>query len=323
MEIILFLVVCVFIALFLSNLYYLKVELKNSQEYFIKQVIHKKSDCYSFGSAYCRFGLDFEAAGYPRGYNLGFGSQFFYYTDKMLRKYTKLLPEGGTVFIICADLVFAEEGKGLYGAQRYCLFLDKEDLGDEWRYSTYIKEAVLPCFFHPYRNVRVMKHLFCNFFNLNTQRDNLFTQSVNLLSEDEVKNAAYQRCKDWCDQFGLKNTETDEISPTLVEKFEKTRRLLTGMIQYCLDRQLQPILVVTPVSEHLNNLLSEKFIKKVLYDNIHQANVQNVPFLDYLKDPRFQDSKYYINSDMMNAVGRKLFTEILMKDAKLLNIKEH
>ena len=50
-------------------------------------------------------------------------------------------------------------------------------------------------------------------------------------------------------------------------------------------------------------------------NGIKMANEQKVPFLDYLKDARFQDiSLYANNADCLNAKGRKLFTKLLIED---------
>lgn len=309
------LITCILL-LFASNCYYKTILFKDTQEYFIKNAAGKKWNYLSFGSAYCRFGLDFNAAGYMDGRNLGYGSQFFYYTDKMLRQYGDLVPKGGYVFLICANLVFAEVGKGLYNADRYPLFLDRKSLGDEWSYWKYIKNVLFPCFFYPRNNLQVVKHVLRILLGYRSS----YEQETNRMSMEQVRQAAAQRCKDWCNQFNLTDTHTDVITPALEETFLKTRALLMSMIQFCLDRELKPILVVTPISEHLNALLSERFLKKVLFDNIEKANVQHVPFLNYIDDPRFQDAKYYFNADMMNATGRKEFTRVLMEDVKRENI---
>ena len=55
--------------------------------------------------------------------------------------------------------------------------------------------------------------------------------------------------------------------------------------------------------------------ERVLFDNIRKANKQHVPFVNYLRDERFSDYKlYHNNADFLNARGRKLFTDVLVKD---------
>lgn len=141
------------------------------------------------------------------------------------------------------------------------------------------------------------------------------TLENNQLTLNQVETEADQRCKSWCRQFGLSDTINDIIPGELEETFSKTRKILTNMIQFCLDNSLKPVLVVTPVSKIMNDRLSDVFIERVLFDNIRKANIQHVPFLNYLRDERFADYKmYHNNADFLNAYGRKLFTEILIKD---------
>ncbi len=115
------------ILLLVVNYYYTHVVVRNTQEYHIKQVEQGQWDALAFGSAYCRFGIDFSGTD-MNGYNLGFASQFFYYTDKMLRQNARFTKRGGHIFLICADLCFAEVGTGLYDADRYIKFLKKSIL---------------------------------------------------------------------------------------------------------------------------------------------------------------------------------------------------
>ena len=70
----------------------------------------------------------------------------------------------------------------------------------------------------------------------------------------------------------------------------------------------------------MNECLSEEFLQKVLFDNIRLSNKQEVLFLNYLKDQRFQDiSLYADNADFLNVKGRRLFTEILVDDVTKFN----
>ncbi len=296
------------IVLLALNEYYVRVVLYNSQWNIINR--GKKSgpyDAVAFGSSYCRYGIDF---GDYNGYNFGYSSQFFYYTEKMLKEYTKdCLKPGGVVFLIIADLVFAETGKGMPGSNNYISILSTKSLGDEFSFFKYIRIARFPLLFNP----KLIKS--CLFCVLKGNQDKYYALTHNELSEEKVDAAAKKRCDDWCNQFGLKNTFSSSIPTRLEDNFIRSRALLTSMIQFCLDSGFRPILVVTPVSNKMNANMSDEFINKVLFENIQKANIQNVPFLNYLKDSRFQDPVYYgNNADFLNSTGRKFFTRILLND---------
>lgn len=293
------------------NCYYKHVVLRNTQEYHIRKVAKGTWDALSFGSSYCRFGLDFSETT-MKGYNLGFAGQFFYYTDRMLRQYARFAKRGGHIFIICADLCFAEVGKGWYNAHQYIKILDKEHLGDEFSYWKYVSRVMFPVIFHPRLIASVLKDMVFRIIGKSVH--NVYSIDFNPMSEYEVALDAKKRCDGWCSQFGLKDTWTDDISETLEKKFEKTTKILENMIEFCLSQGLSPVLVCTPLSRHLNRLLSDDFLERVLFSNIRKANRANVPFLDYTRDARFQDSGFYIDADKLNAMGRKYFTKVLVND---------
>ena len=315
--IVIVIILVITIIAFLLNEFYFHVVLSYTQELqILKGKNGKNYDWIAFGSSYCRFGLTSTPDEDEVGFNFGVAAQFLYYSDKMLREYAETcLKKNGIVFLIIADLVFAEVGRGLYGADRYQLLLNKLSLGNDYSFKTKIRLR-FPLFSNPKRLKHLLRHI------IKGNNDTYSSLSYNTLNEKQALTAAKQRCKDWCDQFGLKDTFSTEIPSELEIKFAKTRKILTGMIQYCYDNGYNPILVVTPVSGIMNSQLGNLFVKKVLYDNISLANIQGAPLLDYLKDERFQDiSLYHNNADFLNAKGRRLFTEVLVNDA-LKEVKE-
>lgn len=301
----------VLVSFILNELYLWRV-MGNSQEILVVKGKNrkKKYDAIAFGSAYCRYSIDF---GEFNGFNFGIGSQFFYYTDKMLREIAPMcLKKGGTVFLIIADLVFAKEGKGMYGPERYQLMLTRKTLGDEYDLKTFLKVR-FPLIYNP----RLIKRVGGYYYH--KIKGDYSKKQSKPFTEIMVKQAAVERCNSWCREFNLIDTKTDELPQTVKDQFVKTRIILSRMIDFCIDNGYRPILVVTPVSEIMNNELSNAFIKSVLYDNIQVSNKQNALFLDYLRDSRFADYKqYYQSADLLNLQERRHFTEVLLRDSSLI-----
>lgn len=302
-------VISIIIFSLILNEYYFQIVLRNTQEHKILRGLKGKYDCVAFGSTYGLYGISFPEE--SNGFNFCLGGQFFYYTDKMLREYApRCLKPGGTIYLVIADLVFAEVGKGLYHSERYPLILSRQSLGEEYSYVNYLRMR-FPLFFNPRSLIKIARSL------IKGNKNSSVSLAQNKLTYEQTLCLAKKRCVSWCHQFGLKNTMSNEISPKLEEKFAESRKVLTSMIKFCLDNGYKPILVVTPVSKAMNECISDIFIQKVLYDNINMANEQNVLFLNYLKDDEFQEiSLYENNADCLNVRGRKLFTEILIKDSK-------
>lgn len=308
MNIILIIAV-VLVVMLLLNEYYFHIVLSNQQEHKILKGLKGKYDRIAFGSSYGLYGISFPEE--SNGFNFCLGGQFLYYTDKMLREYApKCLKPGGTVFLVIADLVFAKLGKGLYHPERYSLLLSKENMGTEYSYLDYIRMR-FPLFF----NVRALMQIVKTLFRGTNNSYDLLTE--NKLNYEQTLQHARKRCASWCRQFGMKDTVSDKIPSELEKEFIETRSILTKMVQFCLDNGFKPVLVVTPVSEAMNECLSEAFINRVLFDNIKKANKQNVPLMTYLRDERFQNiSLYANNADFLNVRGRNEFSKVLFDDVK-------
>jgi hypothetical protein len=289
---------------------------KKSRHYYFTEEQHCNRikngtwDIVNLGSTYSRFGFDYEGTGL-KGYNLGFSGQFFYYTDLMLKQYSRYFNRNCIVLIVVPDLVFAREGKGIYNPGRYIGMIDKELLRDEYSAWKYFSKVTFPLLGKP----RLLLTLFKEYFNaMRGKRQDFMSVAENPYDKKGTLEQAQKRCGSWSRRFSLADTQRDSIPDGLNDIFPRTRQILTDMIQYCLDKGFRPVLVVTPVSCALNSLLGDGFLRKVLYDNIKKANVQNIPLLDYLKDGRFQDSTWYLNSDMLNLNGRRLFTKAVIED---------
>lgn len=81
------------------------------------------------------------------------------------------------------------------------------------------------------------------------------------------------------------------------------------MIDFCIEKKLEPVLTILPVTKKLSNHFPDKFVQEQIIDYINQANEKNVAFLNYWKD-----ESYYFNSFFMNKIGRLKFTEQVLKD---------
>ena len=89
------------------------------------------------------------------------------------------------------------------------------------------------------------------------------------------------------------------------------------MIDFCIEKDFEPILTILPVTKELSKHFPDKFVQEQIIDYINKANDKNVRFLNYWKDERFEDESYYINSFFMNKIGRLKFTEQVLKDLNI------
>ena len=89
------------------------------------------------------------------------------------------------------------------------------------------------------------------------------------------------------------------------------------MAEFCKSHNIQLILITTPCwHSYYNNLNKEQLDK--MYELTHRFQKQfDVPYLDYLKDTRFEADDFY-DSNHLSDVGAIKFTKILDEDIKSL-----
>ena len=90
--------------------------------------------------------------------------------------------------------------------------------------------------------------------------------------------------------------------------------LLSDIMDFCLRRNLRPVIVIPPMHPSLALKLSDNYI----YSFIRRSNKANVPFFNYMDDSRFSDDVYFKNSFLLNEVGAKYFTKIFLKELGLI-----
>lgn len=308
MNIIIFIALFIILFLIINMLYKRTNHYKNTINQLQKYMkgIPNNLEIVNTGSSYARYAFDYSYTS-KIGFNFGLQSQSLSYDFRILKQYATNLKKGCVVLITLPNLIFGflDYEKDHNNTKYYYFLNHKNIIGySKFKYLTRIVFSVLSR----------KKNIF--YIIKDEQKIDLYNHDRNAMSETQVYDEASLRVEGWKKQFKLNNTIDIKFSNELEKMFESTTSLLNEMIEYCLNLDFKPTLIIPPCSSILNSLLSEQFIKKVLYENIEKANTKKIPVLDYLYDERFQDYKLYINSDMLNKVGRDKFTEVVIKDLK-------
>ena len=87
---------------------------------------------------------------------------------------------------------------------------------------------------------------------------------------------------------------------------------LDQIIHFCRKHDIEPIIVILPMSKNIVNLLDNKQLS-TFYKTINNYRRQGITTLNYLKDSIFSLSDY-INSNHLNRNGAVKFTNIIKKD---------
>lgn len=257
------------------------------------------------GSNHALYGLNYDGIGL-KSFNFALSPQYLLYDLKILKSYGSHIAKNGVVLITLPPCIFCFDGDERCDLKYYRILPGAMIPRFSW--ARKVTKVVFPLLSNP-TAVRFLIKDICVTLSHSTA-DN---------SKTRCEKEALARRDGWVRQFNLKDMETDDLPPTVKQQFEKTVALVSEMIDFCLNRELCPVLVVPPVSEPLRKLLGVGYLKTAFYDNINRANAKKVPLLDYLGDEQFADYSLYRNSDFLTENGSKLFTKKVVSDLQSIN----
>ena len=116
--------------------------------------------------------------------------------------------------------------------------------------------------------------------------------------------------KDWDDAF-YKYKEANSKG-TYQEVDNLTRQLFDEFLAYCAANDIYVILVYAPEYFEAQHLVTNRGVIMGLYKEY--AKKYRIPFLDYSNHPVCFDTKYFYNSQHLNARGVAVFNEQLVSD---------
>ena len=269
--------------------------------------IPRNLDIVNLGSNQPKFAFDYSKSNIL-GMNWGVGPQSFEYDFRILKFFHKYLkPNSKVIISICPFSFLFLEDKNKIAHHKYYNFLDSNFIDN---YSNITKKLYID-----YPIITAKKQIFR--IIKDTKPDTRLELEENPMSKDEIKKDAQSWMNGWKKQFGINHLENIVLSEENKINIEKNIHILKNMIDFCIEKNIQPVLTIIPVTKELSKHFPDKFVQEQIIDYINKANDKNVRFLNYWKDERFEDESYYINSFFMNKIGRLKFTEQVLKDLGL------
>ncbi|MDR2746208.1 MAG: hypothetical protein LBB77_02075, partial [Treponema sp.] len=265
----------------------------------------------NFGSSHGRY--DFEWSDSPyQAFNFGLDSQLHLYDYALLRQYSKHFDKNAVV-IFLIEYFEIEMIKINYSDQipRYYRILDKK-YTPEYSFWDYIRYAVFPLL-SAGDNIRLIV------YDINPEV--AFQKKwYSTMSEEELAEYSSKHHIDWT---------TDSPDGTTLQKgaegFVHNQKILSDIIDYCLARELQPVLISTPITGIFNDVFEERtsdfFETFYRFSREISEKYPNVPYLDYSHDKRFEnDISLFFDGDHLNIYGAKKFTSIVVEDIQSLGL---
>ncbi|MDD4969985.1 MAG: hypothetical protein PHT07_11205 [Paludibacter sp.] len=263
-------------------------------------------DICNLGSNSGKFAFSYAGTGL-KGENWALGPQTLSYDYRVLKNYSGYLKEGATVLIpLCPFSGCIKDFKEDMYNYKYYSFLHPIFI---LNYSEDTKKKALRFVDTPFQ-AKPIKSI------IRILKDVSIVPEIKM-NEESLENNANTFINSWKEQFSI--TDLDEpVSEQNKESLFYNTNLLSDMISFCLERNLKPVIVIPPITKHLNSEITTIFRENYIYSFINAANNNKVPFLNYLDDTSFLDDDLYINSYFLNKKGQKLFTLKVLADLKLI-----
>lgn len=279
----------------------------NDAERILK--IPQHLDIINLGSNPAKFGIDYSESD-VKGYNLAVCPQTLSYDFEILKNYHSYLDEKGPrlllllfcPFSLCKDVYTKEDGD-VYKDLRYYPILHKASIShyDDKLYETWIQ--------HPHKlglktYFRIVRHF---------RKNKLMQIDFNPLSEKQMKQSASEYIKNWKAEFFLPDFNPRHLSARVLSSLTYNSHKLDEIIDFCKERDINPIIVFPPLSPELNEMIPNDMKERCTYSILRNKGLL---LLDYTEDIRFCKNEYFLDALKLNKKGRILFTNQLIKDLK-------
>lgn len=269
-------------------------------------------DIVNLGSGAGYFAYNYEDSG-VKGCNWALWPQSLQHDFNILKNYYSFIkPQGFVVITACP-----------FG----CLFSPNYDKNHNLKYYTFLHPATIQNFDENERiKALSIKKNPLNYFGLKKVIKKIIKNKLlfanNKESEQYVDNACLM-IEGWKKQFGI-----DDLDAPLSDKhkleFDSRQMLLREMIQFCIERDLRPVIVYPPIHPSLRLLMSDVFIKRYIYDFIEGAiNGQDCPFYEFLNSDTIKEDNLFRTSYFLNTNGAKKFTNQMLNSLNISQCAEN
>lgn len=265
--------------------------------------ISKNLEVINLGSNQPKFAFDYTHSK-VLGMNWAVGPQTLEYDFRVLKNYHEYLKKDAKVIIAISPFqFFLDKYKNDAANHKYYKFIEPSSIDG----FSNIKKAMyidFPLLTAKKQILRIIKDI---------PADTRLELQTNLLNSEQIKQDAQRWVDGWKEQFAIKDIQNIILTDENKTNIEKNIKLLINMIAFCKEKEFEPVLLVLPVTKELSSLFPDQFFQKYVLDPIVEAKGENTKLLNYWKDERFEVSVNYIDSFLMNKVGRDKFTKVVLE----------
>lgn len=267
--------------------------------------LERNYDVVNVGSSSAVFAFDYTGLN-VKAFNWAMQPQSLEYSFKILKMYFSILAQKGIVLIPFSPFSgLSVAGKWPATANdKYYTILDCTLVDD---YESVKRRRNYPLFTQPRTALkRLVKDV---------PRHVCGTRIKSCRTEEEFRQDAERWMEIWKKEFNIEYLSAP-LSDENKKGAESRRKLLSEMIDFCLVRELRPVLVLPPMHPALSSLFTKEFRENYIYSFLRRTNTRNILFLDYFDDKRFVSAEDYDNSFFLSQEGARRFTRIVLEDVK-------
>lgn len=258
-------------------------------------------DVINLGSSSGVYDFDYEGLNI-KALNWALQPQSLEYSFKILKMYFSILKQKGIVIIPFCPFSGLTVKWAESAYDKYYGILDST-LIDNYERVSFCRQY--PLLAHPKIALkRLLK---------DEPKKNFGRQTYNVKTDDDYKRDAQQWICDWKREFKISDFNAP-LSEENLKSAEQRKVLLKDMIEFCLERELSPVLVLAPMHPSLSKMFTPEFREHYIYSFLKDTDTHGALFLNYIDDSRFVANKYFANSFFLSKEGAKKFTKIVLKD---------
>ncbi len=277
-----------------------------------KQGVPKQLDCGVFGSTYALYAFQAMPQYHSnnRFFNFSLNAESIEQDYLLFNKYkTHFSKRAFVIFTLTPGVCYyTYEASPQYNS--YLLLNCKEI--PNFKLSRFIrfKFPLLSDFKQIFRSLK---------FLLNDQKqelslDALFPQSV---SEEVAKMNMKGMAEGWMHLFRLDNLKEKNRDVMNEKALKVNTSYLKVMINDCIQHEIVPVIVITPLAKELTNYFGKAFLDNGMYKLIQDAvGTHQVRLFDFLYDTDFQDNRslFVDGGFRLNNAGSSLLCKKIMKE---------
>lgn len=269
-------------------------------------------DIVNTGSTSGYYAFDYSGLNMIKAANWALPPQSLLLDYEILQNYSSFLRKGAIVLIsLCPFTCLV--GYDIYVRDRYYTLLRHNSI-PEFHYKRLLEiedRRQHPLKYYPL--VQIIPDA-CKLFHIHFKKK--------VMNDAELTKNANQWLSAWMKEFSIKDFNR-ELSLKNKDSYHDSVEILSSYIEYCLCKNLKPILVVPPVSKQLASLFTGPMRKLLFDDYFKLANRANIPVYNYFDSEISKNRYMFRDAFLLNAKGSETFTKQLLEDLNVLNEREH